>query len=544
MNLLNSSRKSMLTASEGCHLSILKFCAGRMPISTLTLAIFLVMALRGLPAEAAVFKGELSDFEDDTTQGWVEAVGPIQPTPGPNPPTKDANGGPEGVGDNYLENVSAGFGAGGKMTTINVQAEWTGDYISAGVKKICAHVKVEATSDSALSLRAGFLTPANQRYGSLFPALSPAGVPNDGSWYEIVLPITPRNLVPMSIPAATYNQVMTNVSHFRIYHSNNASFSGAELAATQGLDNIRAWGSTGDLGGDCRSDIVWREMSTGQNWAYFMDGTSIDTTSAINIASNLNWNIVGNGDYDGNGFADLLWRNSQTGENWMYLMNGKDILTSSAVNVVGNLNWKVVGNGDYDGDGRSDILWRDMITGQNWMYLMNGTSIDSSIAVNVVGNMSWTIVGSGDYNGDGRSDILWREMNTGQNWVYFMNGNAITSAAVNIVANSAWQVAGNGDYDNDGMSDIFWRNNVTGQNWMYLMNGANIMTSSAVNTVGNLSWQVVGSGDYDGDGCDDILWREVASGENWIYLMKGAQIETSSFLNWVSNLNWEVVNVN
>src|SRR5207245_830797 len=71
--------------------------------------------------------------------------------------------------------------------------------------------------------------------------------------------------------------------------------------------------------------------------------------------------------------SDILWRNAATGENYMYPMNGKTIFgTEGYLRTVADLSWRVVGVADFDGDGKSDILWRNSSTGQNYLYPMNG----------------------------------------------------------------------------------------------------------------------------------------------------------------------------
>ena len=93
--------------------------------------------------------------------------------------------------------------------------------------------------------------------------------------------------------------------------------------------------------------------------------------------------MVGNGDYNGDGKADILWRNTSTGQNWMYLMNGSSIANSVPVDTVSNQLWKIAGDGDYNGDGRSDVLWRNDASGENRLYLMDANSIISILDVNV-----------------------------------------------------------------------------------------------------------------------------------------------------------------
>jgi len=303
-----------------------------------------------------------------------------------------------------------------------------------------------------------------------------------------------------------------------------------------------------DMDGNGNSDILWRNSSTGQSWAYLMYGATIHTSARVNTVPTV-WDLVGHGDYNGDGMSDILWRNSATGENWMYLMDGAVIVSSERVISEPDLDWLVVGNGDFDGDGNADILWRHSVTGQNFLTPMNGSTIlsseviiwDNPLPVPTIDPI-WDVAGNADYDGNGTADILWRNSSTGVMWIYFMDGSTVTnSVRVNTVP-PVWQVVGGGDYNGDGRADILWRNSSTGQNWLYLMNGATIDSSVGINTISDLNWQIVGDGDYDDDGNADILWRNSSTGQNWMYLMNGATIDSSIGVNTVPT-GWELVNL-
>src|SRR5205809_52170 len=89
-------------------------------------------------------------------------------------------------------------------------------------------------------------------------------------------------------------------------------------------------------------------------------------------------------DFDGDCKSDVLWRNISTGENYICLMNGWTIAAQGLVNAVGDQAWQVKGIGDFDGDGRADLLWRNSSTGENYIWLMNGLSTTSQGSVNFV----------------------------------------------------------------------------------------------------------------------------------------------------------------
>ena len=302
-----------------------------------------------------------------------------------------------------------------------------------------------------------------------------------------------------------------------------------------------------DLTGDNSSDILWRNMLTGQNWVYGMKGNLPETSSGINTVTATNWEIVGQGDYDGDGKSDIFWRNNFTGQNWVYLMNGASIVSSAGVNTVSDTEWRVIGNGDYNGDGRSDVLWRHQATNQVAVYFMTGASYIAQVVDLWDGtrpDQTWQVVQNADFDFDGKTDLLWRNSNSGQNVIYFMDGAVITSKeSIYTVSSPNWQVAGSGDYNGDGFADILWRNIVTGQNWVYLMVGSTVASSQGINTI-DTNWDVAGNGDYNGDSFADILLRNKLTGQNWVYFMNGATIISSAGINTVSSLDWEIVDTN
>src|SRR6476661_6602332 len=67
-----------------------------------------------------------------------------------------------------------------------------------------------------------------------------------------------------------------------------------------------------NFNGDNRSDILWRNSSTGGN-VIWRSGSSATTTAVTTLA--VAWRAVGVGDYNGDRRADILWRNSSTGAN-------------------------------------------------------------------------------------------------------------------------------------------------------------------------------------------------------------------------------------
>ncbi len=312
------------------------------------------------------------------------------------------------------------------------------------------------------------------------------------------------------------------------------------LAATPALP-----AAFSDFDNDGRSDIFWRNTVTGENYHFPMRGTAIaDTEGYARTVSDQNWTVVWIGDFNGDGRADLFWRNVSTGENYIYLMNGKGVLGEGYIRTVADLNWKVAGVGDFDGDGKSDILWRNASTGENYIYPMDGLAIRAEEgSIRSVSDQDWQVAGVGDFNGDRKTDVLWRNFATGQNYIYPMNGLEIlpSEGYIRTVADLNWRVTGTGDFNGDLRADILWRNVVTGENYLYPMDGLAVLgTEGYVRTVLEQAWTVQATGDYDGDGKADIFWRNASSGENYLYFMDGTAIKPSEGYVRAMEVRWLV----
>jgi len=295
-----------------------------------------------------------------------------------------------------------------------------------------------------------------------------------------------------------------------------------------------------DQGGRLLAEI---RAATGEDYLYPMNGTTIlPTEGYVRTVADLSWRVAGTGDFDGDGRGDILWRNFTSGDNYIYFMNGTTISAEGYIRTVADLNWKIVATGDFNGDGKSDIFWRNSATGETYVYLMNGLTISAEGYLLTVADQSWQVAGVGDFDGDGKSDVLWRNSSSGENYIYFMDGTTVSTAGyIRTVADLNWRIAGTGKFDADTKSDIFWHNSATGETYLYPMDGLTIKpTEGYIRTVSTIGWQVKGVADLDGDARADVVWRNAITGENYLWPMEGLAIKSSEGYFRQVELSWQI----
>jgi hypothetical protein len=309
---------------------------------------------------------------------------------------------------------------------------------------------------------------------------------------------------------------------FGVALSCNAAVVGGQADGTNGAAWMFVAPPTGthDFNGDCLSDILWYNTSSGQVVNWLVNGTSVIGGGSPGSVPPP-WAIVGQRDFNGDGFADILWRNGTTGQAVIWLLNGASLIGGGSPGSV-TTDWSVAGTGDFNGDGFGDILWYNSSTGQAVIWLLNGTSVIGGGSPGSAGS-PWMVAGTGDFNGDGMTDILWYNGTTGQVVIWLLNGTSAMGGGSPGSAGSPWMVAGTGDFNGDGMSDILWYNGTTGQVVIWLLNGTSAIGGGSPGSAGT-PWTIAETGDFNGDGMSDILWYNGSTGQVVLWFLNGSSL--------------------
>lgn len=270
------------------------------------------------------------------------------------------------------------------------------------------------------------------------------------------------------------------------------SVSGQTYTITQA--GVIASATRGDMTGDGKPDIVWRNRTTGQNAIWVMNGTAVTNTIDLPGLVNSNYYIQGTADMNNDGVTDIIWRNQSTGANAIWLLNASGLVASTVdLPALPNTSYSIQATGDFNNDGKADIVWRNQSTGANAVWLMNGTLYSSTVDLPSLPNSSYRIGGAGDFNNDQKPDILWRNYSNGANAIWLMNGTSFSSTVdLPAIPNVAYVMSGAADYNANGTPDIIWRNSSNGANALWLMSGTSYSSTTDLPAMPNTAYELVG----------------------------------------------------
>ncbi len=198
-----------------------------------------------------------------------------------------------------------------------------------------------------------------------------------------------------------------------------------------------------DANRDGTSDILWRNSGSGANVWWYMDPQGKILQSAlIQRVEDTTWTIVGVADQDGDGSVDILWRNLSTGQNVWWMMQGTEIKSSKFINALAPNDWEIKGLGDVNQDGQIDIFWSNRTSRQMVWWVMDGVN-NSSNSFLIEADASGAIaVGTADFNNDKAPDIVLRNRQTGANTLLIMDSGTVLDRYTISPVDSNWDIVG------------------------------------------------------------------------------------------------------
>ncbi|RIK64199.1 MAG: hypothetical protein DCC65_14925 [Planctomycetota bacterium] len=184
-------------------------------------------------ARASIVLGQVDDFEDGTIMSWFGGATQVNV----------ADGGPLGLGDNYMSVTSNGLnGPGSRLATYN-EVQWSGDYTAAGVTGITVDLKNFGTEDLSMRL---FLLNGD---GGNFTTNVAVSLPADGQWHTLYFGMTAADLITVD-GGWDLDLTLSNLPRLMIRHQpGEPAGIGAPppIATTVGFDNITAVPEPGTL---------------------------------------------------------------------------------------------------------------------------------------------------------------------------------------------------------------------------------------------------------------------------------------------------------
>ncbi len=240
----------------------------------------LACSFASLPQEVhAITPTELDAFPTDV-EGWSQGA--------PGGVTHQPTGGPVGANDPYMRVQSTGGGQSlGKLVVYNQTPTWTGDYLTAGVTAISMDVNNLGATPLVLRLALGTSSAPNVG-GDWIVTTVGKSLPAASGWTSVEFPLGANDFT-----GDPFLNVIDDVVTLRIFHavSPNTSGVGEAIAATLGVDNIRAIGSGSIVPGDFNG-VGGVEATDLEKWRDDFSGAGSDA----------------DGDLDSDGDDLLIWQ--------------------------------------------------------------------------------------------------------------------------------------------------------------------------------------------------------------------------------------------
>lgn len=175
---------------------------------------------------AQVVLGQVDDFQDGSLQGWA----------GGDARVNVSTGGPAGAGDRYLRiDSTGGSGGGSRLATFN-DAQWAGNYTSAGITSIGVDLINLGSTALEIRLVLFYFGSPNARYTSTNAFALGVG----SGWRHAQFEMSSSAMTLVN-GTGGFNTMMADMGRIMFRHDVGApSSGGTAVIGSMGIDNVRA----------------------------------------------------------------------------------------------------------------------------------------------------------------------------------------------------------------------------------------------------------------------------------------------------------------
>jgi len=200
-----------------------------MRLSPSMFALLLLAGVTNTAKAVTLGHGDTFAVQGDTL-AWTGGSG----APTPILPVQISDGGPDGLGDGYLQ-----IGADAFHLAAKNQTQWTGDYLSAGVTALAVDFNHLNPSGDNVQLRILIDGPGGLWASSnLTPPLA------GNTWQEHIFALTRADLVHVTGGTGLLSDTLADVTRLQIKHDRTSPTSPGvnppRITATLGIDNVYA----------------------------------------------------------------------------------------------------------------------------------------------------------------------------------------------------------------------------------------------------------------------------------------------------------------
>ena len=178
--------------------------------------------------------GQRDDFQDGTTQGWE--AGAFQSGPAGQCPRRRAEI------DIFEVTSRGGQGPGSRLSVFNIDRQWAGDYLDAGITALSARVANFGDTDVDLRLLLADPQEEGQIPANVAVTTEAVHLSAGSGWIDAVFSIAPEDL---TVVEGDIDTLLAGVTELRLFHNPAPDFppppeGPPTIAATVGVDNITA----------------------------------------------------------------------------------------------------------------------------------------------------------------------------------------------------------------------------------------------------------------------------------------------------------------